>query len=260
MTDTNIPNELPYTEERQFREEVAEHLAPPSTPPTDTPRDAEKIAQRFHEAYERLAPSFGYTTREASAGAWENVPEQNRKLMIAVCAELFPAPTDTPKESAEFHTAVVEAMKVLQGGNQAPPDTPELEDLLDELGRESYNYGFSKAEGRSPQVAKHFASAAAARSALREEYVRLRRDTEARVYREHQDEIYRHVDARKSALDLVASLRAEVERHRELAKELGRLSDYDWDDVLDVIPDHWAQKDIFERLRRISGYTSGGEK
>jgi hypothetical protein len=46
------------------------------------------VAQRFHETYERLAPSFGYQTREASAKPWADVPEQNKALMIAVCAEI----------------------------------------------------------------------------------------------------------------------------------------------------------------------------
>jgi hypothetical protein len=51
--------------------------------------DAEALAQRFHETYERLAPSFGYETREASAKPWAQVPEQNRALMTAVCAEML---------------------------------------------------------------------------------------------------------------------------------------------------------------------------
>ena len=48
----------------------------------------EEIAQRFHEAYERLAPDFGYETRPESAVRWDEVPETNRELMIAVVAEL----------------------------------------------------------------------------------------------------------------------------------------------------------------------------
>lgn len=51
---------------------------------------AEAIAQRFHEAYERLAPSYGYRTREASAKPWAEVPERNRALMIAVAGEVAP--------------------------------------------------------------------------------------------------------------------------------------------------------------------------
>jgi hypothetical protein len=50
---------------------------------------AEDLAQRFHETYERLAPEFGYRTREASAKPWSDVPEQNKQLMIAVCRELL---------------------------------------------------------------------------------------------------------------------------------------------------------------------------
>jgi hypothetical protein len=51
--------------------------------------EAERLAQRFHETYERLAPNFGYKTREASAKPWSEVPVNNRALMIAVCAELL---------------------------------------------------------------------------------------------------------------------------------------------------------------------------
>jgi hypothetical protein len=50
---------------------------------------AEAIAKAFHEAYEQLAPSYSYKTREASAVPWEQVPDNNRRLMIAVVAELL---------------------------------------------------------------------------------------------------------------------------------------------------------------------------
>ncbi len=52
---------------------------------------AEQIAQAFHEAYERLAPDFGYETREASAKPWAEVPEQNKSLMVAVVQALLDA-------------------------------------------------------------------------------------------------------------------------------------------------------------------------
>jgi hypothetical protein len=51
--------------------------------------DAGTLARAFHESYERLAPDFGYRTREASAKPWDEVPEANRQLMTAVCAELL---------------------------------------------------------------------------------------------------------------------------------------------------------------------------
>lgn len=54
---------------------------------------AELVAQLFHETYERLAPDFGYRTREASAKPWDEVPDQNKQLMVAVAhhvtAELY---------------------------------------------------------------------------------------------------------------------------------------------------------------------------
>jgi hypothetical protein len=51
---------------------------------------AEAVARLFHEAYERLAPQFGYETREASAVPWVEVPEANRRLVIAVAGEVAP--------------------------------------------------------------------------------------------------------------------------------------------------------------------------
>jgi hypothetical protein len=51
--------------------------------------DPESLAEAFHEAYERLAPSFGYKTREASAVPWAEVPDANRGLMIAVAGEVL---------------------------------------------------------------------------------------------------------------------------------------------------------------------------
>jgi len=63
--------------------------APVQPLPGDTPVTAETIARRFHEAYERLAPTFGYETRVESAVPWEQVPEHNRRLMEAVAAEVL---------------------------------------------------------------------------------------------------------------------------------------------------------------------------
>jgi hypothetical protein len=50
---------------------------------------AEDLARLFHETYERLAPSYGYKTREASAVAWDDVPKPNKDLMVAVAAEIL---------------------------------------------------------------------------------------------------------------------------------------------------------------------------
>lgn len=57
--------------------------------PQGLPLSADQLAQLFHETYERLAPQFGYKTREASAKPWAEVPEQNKALMVAVASEVL---------------------------------------------------------------------------------------------------------------------------------------------------------------------------
>lgn len=56
---------------------------------TESPSRAEEIAQRFHEAYEEMAPLHGYETRESSRKPWSEVPENNKSLMIAVVERLL---------------------------------------------------------------------------------------------------------------------------------------------------------------------------
>lgn len=51
--------------------------------------EPEQLARLFHETYERLAPQFSYETRKASAKPWDEVPRNNRQLMIAVCKEIL---------------------------------------------------------------------------------------------------------------------------------------------------------------------------
>jgi hypothetical protein len=52
---------------------------------------AEQLARLFHETYERLAPQYDYETRRDTAVAWEDVPERNRRLMVAVAGEVLRA-------------------------------------------------------------------------------------------------------------------------------------------------------------------------
>lgn len=77
--------------------------------------DAEVVARLFHEAYERLAPAFGYVTRDETRVPWEQVPERNRRLMIAVAAEVLAEilstaehPTQRAEQTGEPATGVVE--------------------------------------------------------------------------------------------------------------------------------------------------------
>jgi len=57
-----------------------------TTPPPPIPvlPSAPAIAKRFHETYERLAPSYGWTTNAATACEWERLPHANRELMTHV--------------------------------------------------------------------------------------------------------------------------------------------------------------------------------
>lgn len=48
--------------------------------------NALETAKKFHEVYERLAPSFGYETRKDTRIFDPN--SRNGKLMIAVCQEV----------------------------------------------------------------------------------------------------------------------------------------------------------------------------
>jgi hypothetical protein len=51
--------------------------------------DALSLALKFHEIYERLAPSFGYETRQDTRAF--DPESKNGKLMVAVCGEILAA-------------------------------------------------------------------------------------------------------------------------------------------------------------------------
>jgi len=66
----------------------------------------ETLAREFHEAYERLAPEFGYETRRESAVPWEDVPEANRRLMEATVAHVM---------ATERRASIVKLLEVVLG-------------------------------------------------------------------------------------------------------------------------------------------------
>lgn len=66
--------------------------------------DRRAIAKRFRETYERLAPQFGYRTRKETSKPWDQMPEQNKRLMIAVCAEILAAPAPQPAPATTMPT------------------------------------------------------------------------------------------------------------------------------------------------------------
>lgn len=78
--------------------------------PTAGPLTAETLAEQFHEAYERLAPQFSYATRKESAVPWQQVPENNRNLMVAVCREVLASRATEPSD-AGLREALAEAIE-----------------------------------------------------------------------------------------------------------------------------------------------------
>jgi hypothetical protein len=78
----SIPESVRQTQ--LFCEEAVEATRP------KVGKSAEDLARAFHETYERLAPQFDYQTRPDSAKYWDDVPENNRNLMIMVAAVIRP--------------------------------------------------------------------------------------------------------------------------------------------------------------------------
>lgn len=63
-----------------------------------------RLAMKFHDYYERLAPDFGYETRDETRQF--DAESANGRLMVAVCdlilRDLVDKPT-TPNEGAAAH-------------------------------------------------------------------------------------------------------------------------------------------------------------
>jgi hypothetical protein len=75
---------------------------------------AEALARQFHEAYERLAPQFGYETRAETRQFDPQSP--NGRLMVAVCAEIMGAAPQQPAAQPVIDHA--EASGGIEGGPQ----------------------------------------------------------------------------------------------------------------------------------------------
>lgn len=108
-----------------------------------TPTSAALIAEEFHATYETLAPAHGYETREASRTTWDQVPEQNRKLMTAVVVDLIsrrvigpgdaiPGAVVLTRDEAEVFRAIV--MGDSFDGDRLKQAMTALDQQLDPLG------------------------------------------------------------------------------------------------------------------------------
>ncbi len=94
---------------------------PDPTPAAPADVTAERFAQQFHEAYERLAPEYGYTTRTESNVPWEYLREPNKALMIAVVTEVLAS-------------LLAEAEELRESLAKASSERGELRDRLDDIG------------------------------------------------------------------------------------------------------------------------------
>lgn len=81
--------------------------------------NAPNIAKAFHENYERLAPRYGYETRRESAVPWRQVPERNRKLMVAVVEALLDSGTIRGPQRCHFILPTGRMCSLLDGHTQA---------------------------------------------------------------------------------------------------------------------------------------------
>lgn len=117
---------------------------------------AEAMAQRFHEAYERLAPGFGYETRKESAVPWDEVPLRNKRLMIAVCRELAARVPDGADERRRLREAVGNWLATIHNwrlsASLSHGDDVGLLTLLKSLRREVLGAGVPPEDTRDSKV------------------------------------------------------------------------------------------------------------
>jgi len=84
-----IPTELADRIEAALLREPPEPASFPTSLPLASKVWPADVAAKFHEVYERLAPSFGYQTRPETRKDWVDLPEGNKQLMMAVAKEVL---------------------------------------------------------------------------------------------------------------------------------------------------------------------------
>jgi predicted RecB family endonuclease len=115
-----------------------------------------ELARQFHEAYERLAPKFGYETRTETRVL--DLKSANGALMVAVCDELLMALQDQMRAYAT--AAVLHATS--EGADMTqetePPALPEpvMEGIVN-LKAIAIRYGSARADEAQEDEPAHFA-------------------------------------------------------------------------------------------------------
>ena len=108
-------------------------------------KDVDPTARAFHEAYEKLAPEWGYKTRPESAVPWEQVPAANKGLMCSVIHQLIEdgvlaarEDTERPEEVERLREGLERALDVsfivgllrARAGKTADPELAEWGERL----------------------------------------------------------------------------------------------------------------------------------
>ena len=76
--------------------------------------NGEQLAKLFHKTYEELAPNFNYETRKSSAKPWAEVPENNKRLMIAVAEKILSVQKKQTAEDCIEDCAIVDENEYLK--------------------------------------------------------------------------------------------------------------------------------------------------
>ncbi len=97
--------------------------------PTPKPlSEAEELARSFHTLYEHLASDYGYETRLETRVEWEQVPENNKGLMIEVCERILAVRQPTIRalqaEAARLREASCLALRWFQERDQPAIQCP----------------------------------------------------------------------------------------------------------------------------------------
>lgn len=50
---------------------------------------ATELARAFHDSYTRFAPALAWTEQEGTSVEWDELPENNRRLMLVVALDLL---------------------------------------------------------------------------------------------------------------------------------------------------------------------------
>ena len=71
---------------------------------------APELAETFHRVYEKLAPKYGYKTRKKTRKHWDDLPDNNKKLMVAVAQVILNKYFKKPKVTRKFVEKIINAV------------------------------------------------------------------------------------------------------------------------------------------------------